>query len=121
VLKKFKHDGDQSLPQYLPDILRGERFDETFFGSDERTGYAKLALLQGKYLFFNGIFGDEFVDEHVFGLPDAVRTVNGLLLYSRVPPWVKDENIIGFGKFKPTPPAFIDIRKTRVFHLPGIF
>jgi hypothetical protein len=55
-------------------------------------------LLQGQYLFFNRIFSDEFIDEHIFGLAYAVRTVNSLLLNRRVPPWVKYKYIIGFGK-----------------------
>jgi hypothetical protein len=74
-------------------------------------------LLQGQNLFFYGIFGDEFVNEHVFGLANAVCTVNGLLLNCRVPPWVEDKYIIGLGEVKPTPPAFIEIRNTRFFIL----
>jgi len=29
-------------------------------------------------------------------LPDAVRTVNSLLLNCRVPPRVQDENVVGY-------------------------
>lgn len=47
-----------------------------------------FALLELEDLFFNGVFGDEPVDEDGFLLSDAVCSVCGLSFYGGVPPGV---------------------------------
>src|SRR5690606_32392023 len=49
---------------------------------------------------FNGIFTYHPVGKDIFSLPDTMRTVNSLLLHSRVPPWIYDIHIICRSKVK---------------------
>ena len=42
----------------------------------------------------------------MFGLADAVATVDGLVFYCRVPPRIDDKHVIGFGEVQPGAAGF---------------
>lgn len=48
------------------------------------------------YLFFDGALCDETVDDHLFSLPNPVRTIHGLKIDLRVPVTVEENNDVSF-------------------------
>lgn len=71
-----------------------------------------LLMLENADFFFHGILRQEAVGNHLVFLADAVRTVDGLAFYGRVPPRVIQNDIGGGSKVEAAPPAFRESRKT---------
>ncbi len=61
-------------------------------------GERLLFLLQGEDAVFDGVFGDEFVDEDGLFLADAVGAVGGLVFDGGVPPGVVVDDGVGGGE-----------------------
>jgi hypothetical protein len=53
----------------------GEGFEEAAFGGDELADEGAFAVLKKQNLFFDGVAGDQFVDEHGLGLADPMGAV----------------------------------------------
>jgi hypothetical protein len=95
-----------SLAKKIFDIFPGEGFDEGGVVGDELFRQQTFLFLQLKNFVFDGVFTDHAVGENVFCLTNTVRTVNGLLLHSWVPPGVDNVYIVRSGKVKTDTPCF---------------
>ena len=59
-----------------------------------------LALLELQDFFFDAVAANHFIGENVFVLPDAVGSVDGLLLHGGIPPGIDEENVVGGGEIE---------------------
>ena len=64
---------------------------------------SRLLLLQLEDLLLDRVARDQPVGEHLPGLADAVRAVDGLGLDGRVPPRVEEEDVVGRGQVEAEP------------------
>lgn len=82
---------------------------EIFFGEVEVSGgggvVGKDTVVEGTFLLlevedflFDGLPGDEFIDEDGVFLSDAVGAIGGLAFEGRIPPWVEVDDGIGGGE-----------------------
>ena len=78
-------------------------------------GQRGLAFLQGQDALFDGALGDEFVDEHLVRLADAVGAVGGLVFYRRVPPRVVVDDSVGLRQVQTDPTGFEADQEQRYF------
>ena len=85
---------DTTSIQYQSVILQRKDFfefvigdipDPVFAAFHRHTGKRLLRFDHGFDLFFEGVGGNEAADIHRLLLPDAERTVGGLIFYRRVP------------------------------------
>ena len=94
-----------STEQYFY-IIRGDGFEEAAFGTDKLINQFLFTFLQLQDLFFDGVTGDEFINENGFILADAVGAVSGLHFDGRIPPRVQMDNVIGGGQVQADPAGF---------------
>ncbi len=73
---------------------------------DDGVSHSLLLFLQLENLFFHAVFTDHFIGEDLSGLPDPVCPVCGLILNSRVPPWIVMDDVIRSCQIQAGPPSF---------------
>ena len=86
------------LPEQFPQFLVAEFANPAFARGDGHICEVALVLNHLVDTFLEGVLGDEAVDEDVLVLTDAVGTVGGLRLDSRVPPEVVVDDMAGGGE-----------------------
>ena len=62
------------------DVVGGQRLSEQLFVIHHRGEQSCLPLLEREHLLLDGPGGDHPVDEHLLGLADPMRAVDGLSL-----------------------------------------
>lgn len=84
----------------LNQVTLGEGHKEAIAFLHQITCQLCLVLLQLLNFLLYRVPTDEANRNHLFVLPNAVAAVDGLVFDCRVPPWIDQEHIVGFGKIE---------------------
>jgi len=92
-------------------VIPCDFFEEIAGFADERIKEKFLAFLELKNFFFYRSFGDKFIHIHGVFLPDAMRSINCLIFRARIPPRVKDDDIVRRRQSQPGSSGFQTYQK----------
>src|SRR5262249_10889685 len=103
LMEALVQENSTGTGEYWRPVLREQQFEgfalaiaeQAVGAAEDSVCQVTFGFLQLKYLFFDGVAGNQAVGEHRTRLADSVCTVYGLGFHGGIPPGIEEEDVFG--------------------------